>query len=158
MAEVSIFFFGLKYLFRLIHMISFAFIFGNCSYDLFLERRLELNDPKKKSFVGLTVTFSILLILSGLINMYLIIREKNFIKDIHYNVWKHSLYTKVLISIFLTPLLEILVGIQQTDPIKIQDTSTVVRFSFLLLLTLYSPFLRYYREYYVSSEPENYIK
>jgi hypothetical protein len=158
MSDVNYLFFSLKYLFRTIHMISFAFIFGNVSYDLFINKRITTNNPSSQTYINLSISFSILLILSGLTNMILIVIEKKFIKDIHYEVWKKSLIVKFVIAIFLTPLLEALISLGVVGDEKIDSIAIPLKFSFMLILTLASPFLRYYREYFMKTEHESYIK
>lgn len=151
-------YFIIKYIFRLFHIVAFAFIFGNVAYDLFISRRVALDNNKivnpelKKSndiYFGLTVAFYIVLILSGLINMILLVVEKKFIKDKSYSLWKYLLITKTFMTIFLTPILDYFISLSTTDQEYIFQTALKIRFSFLLLLTLLSPFLRFYREYYV---------
>jgi hypothetical protein len=97
------------------------------------------------------------LILSGLINMILLIVEKKFVKDFHYEVWKKSLIAKFCITILLTPVLEKIVNIFTSDEVKIDDISLKIRFPFMFLLFLASPFLRYYREHYLTREKEQSI-
>ena len=145
-----------KYIFRLILMVSFAFIFGNVSYDIFISRRLPLDLNEKdlnnihlnKIYLGLTVTFAILLIISGLINMILLVIEKKFVKDSNYSLWKIILVVKTCITIFLTPILDWFIGlfstIENTDMISLK-----IKFTFMLILTFISPFLRFFREYYL---------
>jgi hypothetical protein len=161
MTDVNRVFFGVKYIFRLIHMVSFAFVFGNVSYDLFMAKRtanLEKEDSLRKTYVGLTITFSVLLIISGLINMILLLIEKKFAKDSNYNFWKKSLIAKFLITILLTPILERLISIGVTEENQIESIALPVRFAIMLILTLFSPFLRFFREYYMKTETELYIK
>lgn len=86
--------------------------------------------------------------------MILLVWEKKFIKNTNYQFWKYSIIAKFFITIlFLTPILDALIGSSQKES---KNTSNIIKFIVGLLLTLYSPFLRFYREYYLKSEPENY--
>jgi hypothetical protein len=154
MSEVNYLIFSLKYTFRVIHIFSFAMLFGDVSYNLFLTPRLN-----KGTYSSLSVTFWVLIIISGLVNMILFIIEKKFVRDFYYEVWKKSLIVKFIITIFLTPALEGLIslGIKNDDE-KVSQIAVPIRFTIMLILFLGSSFLRYFREYYMKSESENYIK
>jgi len=159
-------FFIIKYIFRLIHIVSFAFIFGNVSYDLFISRRVPINsqtstslqvEKQNKIYFGLTVAFYVLIILSGLINMIILVIEKKFVKDRNYNLWKYLLVIKTFVTIFLTPILDYFIELT-TDEESAFTIALKIRFSFLLILTLISPFLRFLREYYLLSGDKGEIK
>jgi hypothetical protein len=65
---------------------------------------------------------------------------------------------KFFITIFLTPMLEALISLGVDEQEKIDSIAIPIRFSFMLILTLASPFLRFYGEYYMKPKLEGYIK
>ena len=137
--------FGVKYFFRFLHMISFAILFGNITYDLFVKRRVTSNDKIKGKTESLNTLFYVVAIVSGLVNMILLIIEKKFEKDFNYGVWKKSLIVKFFLTLLITPLLDwlISIGVQGAD--KIELVAIPIKFAIMFLFTLGSPFLRYYR-------------
>ena len=147
--------FGVKYFFRFLHMISFAILFGNITYDLFIKRRVTSNDKIKGKTESLNNLFYVVAIVSGLVNMILLIIEKKFHKDFNYGVWKKSLIMKFLLTLLITPLLDSLIsmGVQGAD--KVDSITIPIKFTIMLLFTLGSPFLRYYRENYMTSTTES---
>jgi putative copper export protein len=132
-----------KYIGRVIHILSFSLIFGNLAFDLFYQKRLNTN--------GLIIVLWVLVILSGLANMLLLIFEKKFERNIYYEVWKKTLIVKFFISIFMTPALEALISIGENDKDKVDSIALPIRFTILLVFILGSSFIRYYREYYMTS-------
>jgi hypothetical protein len=159
MAEVNKLFFGVKYIFRLFHIFAFAMVFGNVSYDLFIKKRVSGVDKFSGVNQGLNIFFYVLIMVSGLVNMILLVVEKKFIKDFHYEVWKKSLIVKFILTLFVTPMLEALISISEKDQDKIDSVALPIKFSLMLIFTLASPFLRFYREYYLTpGPPESYIK
>jgi hypothetical protein len=134
-----------KYLFRTLHMASFAFIFGNIFIDnLFGKRLIAAGD--ERTYKLYHISSSVVLIVSGLINMIILIKENKYVKDFSFQIWKKLLVTKFVLSLLLTPLLEKILPIQ-----KFTNNSTDVYFKIRLYLILgmflISPFLRFYREY-----------
>jgi len=158
MGEVNYTIFTLKYIFRFIHIFSFAMLFGNISYDLFVKRRTTSTETYRNTHLALDILFYVLIIVSGLVNMVLLIIEKKFNRDFYYEVWKKSLIVKFILTIFLTPLLEALISIGEKDKEKIDSIALPIKFSFMLVFTLYSCFLRFFREYYMTTPQESYIK
>lgn len=141
-------FFIFKYIFRTFHIISIVFVFGHLSYTVFFGPR-----EQSSSLQAVNITFSIILILSGLFNMITMILEKAYKKDsLPYKLWKYSLMVKVFLSLFLTPLMNAIVKSAVDDPKN--ETSDKARFSLALVMFLYSPFLRYYREYFMKPLPD----
>ena len=151
MDQITIPQFILKYVMRCLHLITFAYVFGHVSYDLYFGNRFP-------TFTGANLaaftSFIVILILSGLTNMILLIKEKKFEKNTQYEIWKKTLIVKFVITVFLTPLLEKIVNIFTSDESKIVDISLKIRFPLMFLLFLVSPFLRYYREHYLSREKD----
>ena len=143
--------FLLKYFMRCLHLLTFAYLFGHVSYDLYFGKRFPSLTGNN---LASTVSFIVVLIISGIINMILIIIEKKFEKDNHYQIWKKILIAKLFITIFLTPLLEKIVNIFTSNASIIDDISLKIRFPLMFLLFLSSPFLRYYREHYLKTEKE----
>jgi hypothetical protein len=159
MAEVNKLFFGVKYIFRLFHIFAFAMVFGNVSYDLFVKIRVSGQDKYNGVNKGLNIFFYVLIMVSGLVNMILLVVEKKFIKDFHYELWKKSLVVKFILTLFVTPLLEALISISVSEQDKIDSIAIPIKFTLMLIFTLVSPFLRFYREYYLTPGPhESYIK
>jgi putative copper export protein len=148
-------YFIIKYIGRIIHILAFSLIFGNVAFDLFYQRRVDSKTGYRSSYNGFIIALWVLVILSGLANMLLLIFEKKFERNIHYEIWKKSLIAKFLISIFLTPALEALIALGELDQDKVDSIALPIRFTILLLFILGSSFLRYYREYYMTSTIDN---
>ena len=151
-------FLPLKLIFRFLHMFSYAIVFGNVSYDLFVKRRVNSSDSHKGLNLTLNIVFYVFLIISGLTNMLLLIWEKKFNKDFNYEIWKKSLITKFFITLLLTPLLESVISLGIKDEDKVNDIANPLKFTVMLLFTLGSSYLRYFREYYMTQSNEGYIK
>lgn len=152
-------YFIIKYIFRLFHIVPFAFIFGNVSYDLFISHRVPIEsgpsinkdiDKQNKIYFSLTDAFYILIILSGLINMIILVVEKRFVKDSNYNLWKYLLIFKTFVAIFITPILDYFIELT-TDKASSFIVALKIRFTSLLILTFISPFLRLFKEYYLTA-------
>jgi uncharacterized membrane protein len=146
---VGVVFFSIKYIFRTLHMISFALIFGNACYDIYFGKRF----PKLQgATLALNIISSLVLIISGLINMILLIVEKKYEKDSSYQLWKRILIGKFFLTLLLTPLLDKSFNLLNLDVENVPN----VRFSLMTLMFLVSPFLRFYREYYLlPTKPSN---
>lgn len=136
---------------RSLHVLTYAYVFGHVSYDLYFGKRFP---SLTGANLAATTSFMVVLILSGLTNMILLIFEKKFEKNTQYEIWKKTLIAKLFITIFLTPLLEKIVNIFTSDEAKIDDISLKIRFPLMFLLFLISPFLRYFREHYMVTEKE----
>jgi hypothetical protein len=158
MSDINYLIFTFKYIFRVIHVFSFAMLFGNVSYDLFMSPRSYPADPYSSTFSALSITFYVLIMISGVANMILLILEKKFIKDFHLGVWKKSIILKFILTIFITPALEGLISLGVSEENKITSIAIPIRFSIMLIILLGSSFLRYYREYFIKSEYDSYLK
>ena len=139
-------------------MFSFAMLFGNVSYDLFIANRTNASDPKKGTESGLNHLFYTMIIISGLTNMLLLIYEKKYIKDFQYELWKKSLIIKTIVTILISPLLEVIISLSVKEEDQISSVAGPIRFSVMLLMTMGSPFLRFYREYFMTAPQDSYIK
>lgn len=148
MAQINYSIFILKYFCRIVHMFSFAMLFGNVAYDIFIQPR-----PSLAIYSSLSITFYIFIILSGLVNMILFIVETKYIRDFHYEIWKKSLIVKFIITIFITPALEAILSLGVKDEAKISGIANPIKFTVMLIFILGSSYLRYYREYYMKKEP-----
>ena len=141
--------FSVKYVFRSLHMLTFAFIFGNACYDFYFGRRFSTLTGSALTF---NITSSLVLIISGFINMLLLIFENRYEKTSSYQLWKNLLITKFFLSFLLTPLLEKSLKVVGMNESKASD----IRLFLMGVLFLISPFLRFYREYnLVSSKVAN---
>jgi hypothetical protein len=136
---MKLFLFALKYLFRTLHIGSFGLIFGNIIYDYLWGRRLE-NIPTdlKKPFSVLHIISSIILIISGLVNMIILVVENKYAKTSQYDFWKKLLIFKFLATLSITPLLDLAVSDK--------DTCFKIRTGVVFGLFIISPFIRYFRE------------
>jgi hypothetical protein len=144
----KLFYFLIKYIFRTLHMGSFGIIFGNFIYDyLFGKRIAGVSDDLKKPLNGVHVASCIVLIISGIVNMVLLYIENRFVKNGAYEFWKKAIITKLAFTLSLTPILDVVI------PDK--ETAFKIRVGGVLGLFLVSPFLRYYREYYLSPQKAN---
>jgi len=143
--------FLIKYIFRLIHITSYG-VFSALLINQFLSdsNKFQLNQ-----------TFNILLgiafLLSGLINMIILINENKFLKDKNFKIWKYILYLKFISFIFLTPVFDKfilpLLYNNSENTFKLKIKYKLVFFGIGLLL---SPFARFYREKYLKKENKNF--
>jgi hypothetical protein len=143
-------FYVTKYLFRVLHIGSFGLIFGNMLMDhLFGKRVLETN---QKEYTILHVSTCIVLMVSGLVNMILLIKENKYVKNMSYELWKKLVIAKFFLSFALTPILEkvvpstMLVG-QSASTADVSKAYFKIRLYLVLGMFFLSPFLRFFREY-----------
>ena len=115
-------------------------------------------DENKNPYKGLNIAFYVLIIISGLVNMILLIVEKKYIKDFSYELWKKSLIVKFIITILITPALEGLIALGVKEEDKVNSIAIPIRFTVMLIIFFGSSFLRYHREYFMKTELESYIK
>lgn len=152
MKEVNCLMFVLKYMFRTLHIISFAFMFGNVAYDQFLSSRPNIGNK----YQTLSITFSVVIIISGLVNRFLLIKENKYKKDFHYKMWNYLLLFKLAASLFTTPLLDYFISLGNGTSEEKEGLTVKIKFTLLLVVTLMSPFSRFYREYCMQRDPEEY--
>src|SRR5690349_10049142 len=122
-------YFWAKYVTRVVKMISCAFIFGNCSYDLFFSKRLSYTNPLRANLNNLNISMWISVIISGLASMILLVIEKRYEKDFNFQIWKKALVFKFILSILVSPLLEVLIGLVVKENEKVDDYAIPIRFS-----------------------------
>jgi hypothetical protein len=143
-------------------MASFAFIFGNLVFDHMWGVRSILK-VDKKSYTIFHVASCITLMISGLINMIILVKTNNYIKNLAYAVWKNILIGKFILTLALTPILEKIVpsGAFTQNPNVASDNTKngniyfKIRLTVVIMLFLFSPFLRYYRESFLKAEIKN---
>ena len=81
-----------KYLFRTLHVTSFGILFGSVVMDyLFGPRNFTQNENKYKVLYAIT---GVTLMVSGLINMIILIKENKYVKNFSYSLWKNLLIAK----------------------------------------------------------------
>jgi hypothetical protein len=153
---MSSFFLFIKYIFRVFHIGSFALIFGNLFVDyLFEQRSKTISATDRSNYVLLHISSSVLLMISGLVNMIILIYENKYAKNTSYTIWKYLLIFKFFMSLVLTPLLEKILPLnyfteKNVNTLTIEDKSRIyfkVRVGVTLALFLISPLLRFLREY-----------
>ena len=147
----SNFFFFTKYLFRALHMASFGVIFGHMILDQLFGKRILAD---RKGFTIFFVSSCVVLMASGLINMLILIKENKFVRNQNYEIWKKLLIFKFFLSFSLTPLLEKLIPIKVDESDSSNSTNIFfkIRLGLVLLMFLMSPFLRFFREYYLKKQ------
>jgi putative copper export protein len=141
----SVLLFSAKYIFRTLHMGSFGLIFGNLIYDYLFGKRVDtISADFKKPFTSLSIIAGIVLMLSGLVNMIILVIENKYNKNSAYEFWKKSLIAKFFLTLSLTPLLDLVIA----------DKSICfnVRVAIVVALFSISPFLRYFRENFLKSQ------
>lgn len=158
MGEVNKTMFIMKYIFRFLHMLSFAILFGFTSYDLFLNTKVNKDEYLISKQKTLNILFFVIVMISGLVNMILLVKEKKYEKDTPYNIWKISLMIKFFLTLLITPILESLISIGVQTQTEIDSYAVPIKFTIMLIFILGSPFLRFYREYYLTSGLDSYIK
>ena len=131
--------FIIKYVFRSLHLLSFALIFGNVCYDFYFGKRFAKVEGDAKLAI---IASSVILIISGLVNMILLIVEQKYEKTSSYNLWKRLIILKFFLTFSLTPLLEKIFKLVGAN----EESCPNVRLGIMVILFLMSPFLRYYRE------------
>jgi hypothetical protein len=141
-----------KYVFRTLHLASFAFLVGNIVVDyLFGKRTASMELTAKQAYTKLHIAASIVVIVSGLINMALLLVESKFKKDSHYKVWKLILWIKFFATLTLTPVLERVLPSTTDKELYCQQ----IRLVLITGTFLVSPFLRYYREKFLTKTLDN---
>jgi hypothetical protein len=133
---MSLVLFIVKYIIKLIHILSFGLMVGNVSYDIYFGNKL-INHPE---FIVFAKVFNILLIFSGLVTYLIIVYENKYQNSTQYNIYRAITLIKLVITIIIT----IMVQYYSSLPILIFVLYTVCFFI--------SPFLRFYREHFVSIE------
>ena len=133
-------------------MASFAFIFGNLLFDKFLGTRV-INTIDRKSYSLFYISSCLILMVSGLINMILLIKENKYQKDKWYQIREKILILKFVFTFLLTPVLEkifpirLFVDISADSNKNNSDVSNFyfnIRFYVVLIIFLLSPFLRFF--------------
>lgn len=137
-----------KYMFRAVHLATFALIFGNITLDYYLDKRSShLSADLRQTYIKIHIISSVALVVSGLVNMIILVKENKFKKDLAYNVWKSILMFKFFATLTLTPILERAVP----NYLHKEDDIRKIRLTVVIGLFLVSPFLRYFREKFLSS-------
>jgi hypothetical protein len=145
----SVIFYLAKYTFRLLHVTTFGLIFGNLFYDYLYGKRIDTLGDNRKEYVTMHIISSVVLMVSGLINMIILVKENNYVKNTYYQVWKKLLIWKFMLTFAITPLLERF--------IKDQALCFKIRVYVVCGLLLISPFLRYFREYCLNPQKKTVI-
>lgn len=140
-----------KYIFRTIHMGTYAFIFGNLFFDHFWGTRSILRNQKNQ-YKYFHIISSIMLILSGLVNMFILIKENSYVKDVKYKIWSLTLYLKFFLTMTITPLLEKFYPAFLLPENKNDHPSYYLKLRLIIacIAFLLSPFLRYLRENFLT--------
>lgn len=138
--------FTLKYIFRTIHVLCFTLIAGNIWLDYIFGKR-QIRKLMKPNYTILYAGSCVFLVISGLINMILLVKENNYVKDKKYFMWKHLIIFKLALSLLLTPVLEKAFPlIWQVSTNTNEHFYVKLRAGITLFTVLLSPFLRYFRE------------
>lgn len=133
-------------------MATMAFVFGNITYDYYFGRRaLGMDLGVKNMHTKVHILSSIILIISGIVNMVILAKESKFVRDMSYKAWKMLLYLKFFLTLALTPLLEKVLIPNSMDK---EEICFKIRFYMVLGLFLVSPFVRYFREYYMTKQEQ----
>ena len=150
-------FLGVKYLFRTIHMLSFAYLFGNFSYDYFFGFRSNtLSEELLPKLKRTNIIIGVLLILTGLINMIILLKEKNYVRDSAYYLWRRTFEVMFCISLVIfTPLFDMLCG-----KFGVDDREVLFKWKLIMMTVIFllSPALRFYRETYMSVKVDSLLE
>ncbi len=146
----GIIFYFSKYIFRLLHITTYGLIFGNIFYDFVFGKRIDNIGDNRSKYVIIHVASSVILMISGFVNMVILVKENNYKKNTFYQIWKKLLIWKFLISFTLTPMLD--------KFIKDQSLCFKIRVYVVCILLIISPFLRFFREYCLTSQKKLEIK
>ena len=138
---------------RATHLLSMSIFFSTTMHDYLsgVETRDEVTEVSRyiRKWAG------ILIIFTGLINLFLIWKEKPYVRNKATSVWKYSLMLKLLVTIGLSPILEKIVGFFQED-YSYGLVQTIRFYSCVIIVTLTSA-LRFYREkHFVTEEAKKY--
>ena len=145
--------FLLKYIFRLLHIGSYG-VFSAILINDILIQDSESRISKlmtKKEFILLALT----LLISGFVNMIILIKENKYKKSKSLTFWKYLLYIKFCLFLLLTPFFDKIIL-----PLIIKDAETSdltrvkanFKFMFFTIGLLISSFTRFYREKYLIKE------
>jgi len=146
--------FAFKYFFRTLHMASFAILFGNFTLDAYFGER-TVRKIQKKEFSIISHSAAAILLISGFINMIILIKENKYLKNFAYTLWKYILIIKFVFTIAITPLLEKILPLNMVATNLEINTNIKplmyfkIRLTMILIIFLLSPFTRYLREGYM---------
>jgi hypothetical protein len=141
-----------KYIFRTLHVGSVAIFTGNYFFDYFFGKRL-IEDTLTKSYLKTSTILGVILVVSGLVSMIIQIIENKFIKNFAYEFWKKILIAKFFIAcVALTPLINKIIS-PTLIPDEVARKSQIFNLQCYVIFGLFliSPFLRFFREYYMLS-------
>lgn len=144
-----------RYTFRTIHMFSFSLLLGNLFFDHFFIRRFP---SEYETYILVNLFFTVLLVVAGLVNLYIMTSYNKYVKNFHYELWKILIIVKLILSLFLTQITDkmfsILLNGERSH--RISDVSISFKAYLILILTLISVFVRYYRESFLIIDWKNY--
>ena len=135
---------SVKYVFRTLHMMSFAFLFGNYSYDYYFGPR-QVSEDLISSLRKTNISMGIILVISGFINMLVLLKEKNYVKNTAYKVWRRTFEVMFCVSLVcFTPLFDIIL-----KKLGNENKEQILKWKIFIMAIIFvlSPFLRFYREY-----------
>mmetsp|Transcript_29789 Transcript_29789/g.34413 ORF Transcript_29789/g.34413 Transcript_29789/m.34413 type:complete len:150 (+) Transcript_29789:36-485(+) len=137
--------FILKYVFRVLHIGPVALYAGKVCYDYLFGDPTAAYSKSEKTFYGIA---GVLILVSGLVNTFVILQTKKNLPKENHKVWSMISHTKLLLTmIFFTPLCGMILS---------QENKVSVQFWLVASFVLISPFMRYYREYYtIPKEKQN---
>lgn len=132
----------IKYFFRLVHITSESLYFAIILGDYALKERVS-TQISKANHILLGLAF----LLSGLINMIILIVDNKYKKDKNTTIWKYLLFIKIGLFLFLTPLFDKFLG--PLIGITEQSTHNSIKLTLILLGILVSCFTKNFRETYL---------
>jgi hypothetical protein len=141
-----------KYIFRTLHLGTFAFLFGNLICDwIFGKRSDAFSGETTRMYALLHAGSGLILMISGLINMIILIKEGRYKKDFYSRIWRYLLYAKFALTLTLTPILDAVVPNSENKG-RVTMTIRLVAASVAFLV---SPFMRYFREGYLTKSEDD---
>ncbi len=146
--------FILKYSFRLIHILSYGIFMGLLINDAFINNHSKGN-KFNRHFIpqGYHVLLGIFFLISGFVNMIILLKENKYKRDFHLTLWKYLLYTKTCLFILLTPLFDNVIFpmvYSSQDNEYSSHLKAKMKLVIFLVGLLVSPFTRYYRETFLT--------
>lgn len=145
--------FLLKYIFRLLHIGSYG-VFSAILLNDILIQDSESKISKlmtKREFILLALT----LMISGFVNMIILIKENKFKKSKSLTFWKYLLYIKFCLFLLLTPFFERIILpliIKDSENTDYTHVKANFKFMFFTIALIISSFTRFYRETYLIKE------
>jgi hypothetical protein len=150
-SEASTAMISLRFLCRLCHLVTFAFLYGQIAYETFMNKEWKKDLWNRDTFYHSDIVLPILLVVSGLGMMFLLLTEFQYYNDRMTAVWKTGNIIKLILAIFMTPLLDLMVCGQGICWDRGFKMTNVIKFIIGSIIVLLSLLMKFHRDYSMRS-------